>query len=154
MTKHKLVHSNISVKYPISMFKLLKLIILINPPKYLFHYLFKCIHSNYITLYYIRLRSRLEHTFREFVCNCILAEMCVNFSFNVHFEMYIWRSHLHLYFSCNTHILEEICIWGNTFIFVFWFKCTHFKGYDCIWKSYLYLHFGCNAHLFWMRCHS
>ena len=29
---------------------------------------------------------------------------------NIRFKIYIWRSHLNLYFDYNTHILEEMCI--------------------------------------------
>ena len=35
------------------------------------------------------LRLRLENEFGEFVCICILAEMRVNFGWDVHFGMHI-----------------------------------------------------------------
>ena len=67
----------------------------------------------------------------------------------------IWGSHLHLDldFGCNVHILEEMCIWENTFTFVFWLQCTHFRG--CAFEDHIcicivvvvHTYFGGNAHL-------
>ena len=68
------------------------------------------------------------------------------------FKMYVWGSHLYLYFDYNAHILGDIDIWKNTFTFVFWLQCTHIlEDVRAFRESHLHLYFGCNTHLFWRR---
>ena len=68
----------------------------------------------------------LECTFGDHICICIFVAMhtfqrrCV-----------FGGTHLHLYFNCNAHILEDVRVFGG---------------------SHLDLHFSCNVHLFWRRC--
>ena len=63
--------------------------------------------------------SRLKFTL-------ILAEMCIlECVFEDH--ICIWKTHLHLYFGCNAHILENV------------------RAFE---RSHLYLYFSYNVHLF------
>ena len=74
--------------------------------------------------------SWLKCTLCAFCCRSNLG-WNMHFGWNVYFEMHIWGSHLHLYFGCNGHILEDV---------------RAFEG------SHLYLYFGYDAHLFWRKC--
>ena len=85
-----------------------------------------CILVGCITNHILAKMCILECTFGDDICIFILVAMHT-----------FWRrcafgeTQLHLHFSCNAHILDDVHAFGG---------------------SHLHLHFGCNTHLFWRRC--